>query len=623
MVRPRLTCSSAHPGSEGGGILAKTFDFTNPPFDRLRPMEVARVDRAVDVVFFRAGHKILQAGQQPDHLYVVIKGLVDEKAGDEVVTVHESGDAFDATILVNQRCRHDFVVREEVICYALPIEDFLDLVANNNAFAAFFYRDLGHKLDALAQRQAAPQALSALTLRVDRSLIHEPVRVPASTTLHEAALRMETSGQVALLVEDGERTGIATVVDLTRGAVRDRLPVDTPISEVTRWEVLGIDEGTFVFEAALAMARHKVRHLAVRRDGKITGLIDAAALLRSMAGQADALGAAIAQAGSVEELVPLGDDLVRLIRHLHETGTKLPFLTQLSSDLHRQLVARTWMLLASEDLRARACPILMGSEGRGEYLLRTDQDNGLILEDGEMPAETRSVCARVTEALIEIGFPACPGEIMLRNPDWAMPLGEWRRRIRTWVIEPSEQALMNVAIFVDAAPVAGRADLLAAAKAELRDAVAGNQAFLARFARAIDLFDTPLGLFGRMLTEGGAKSDALDLKKGGIFPLMHGVRALALEAGLEETNTLVRIRRLQDAGVLEASVARDVGDAYGFLSGLRLSTRLEKIRLHEPLDNLVRPAQISKLERDLLKDSLLIVKAFKERIRHHFRLSMF
>ena len=171
--------------------MPKAFDFSNPPFDRLRPMEVDRINHVVDVVFFRTGETIFKAGDLPDHFYVVIKGLVEERSGEELVTVHESGDGFDSEILVHQAIRHDFVVREEAICYAIPIEDFLELTANNPAFAAFFFKDMSLKLDALGQRQAAPGALGSLTTRVNQAIVHTPIFVDASTTLHEAAVHMD------------------------------------------------------------------------------------------------------------------------------------------------------------------------------------------------------------------------------------------------------------------------------------------------------------------------------------------------------------------------------------------------------------------------------------------------
>jgi CRP-like cAMP-binding protein len=220
------TCraAAAHPHQQELASIPKAFDFSGPPFDRLRPPEVDRVNQVVDIVFFRAGRKVIGAGSLPDHFYVLIKGLVEERASDEILAVHEGGDGFDSEILVYQSCRHDFFVREEAICYALPMEDFLELTANNPAFAAFFYKDTSHRLEALGQRQSGPAALGGMTTRVRQAPVNPPVFVPAETTLHEAALHMEREGQRALLVRDGNQVGIFTGVDLTRAAVAERQP---------------------------------------------------------------------------------------------------------------------------------------------------------------------------------------------------------------------------------------------------------------------------------------------------------------------------------------------------------------------------------------------------------------
>ena len=603
--------------------MPKAFDFTSPPFDRLRPMEVERVNRIVDVVFFRKDRTVLQAGALPDHFYVLIKGLIEERAGDEVIAVHESGDGFDSGILLHQTVRHDFVVREEAICYALPIEDFLELTANNTTFAAFFLKDISHKLESLSQRQASPQSFGALTMRVRQAPVNSPVFVSPATTLHEAAIAMDEAGQRALLVRDGEQVGIFTEVDLTRTAVARRQPLDTPVRDLVHYGVVGLDEDSFLFEAALLMARRKVRHLLVRRDEEIVGVLDAANVLSSLANQADPIGAMIERAATPEELAEAGERIGFLIRQLHDSGTKIGFITDLATDLNRRATARLFERTAPPGLAEHACLVVMGSEGRGEYLLKTDQDNGIILADGYAPPHWDEFRQNFTAAMIEAGFPACPGEIMVRNPMWSKPLAAWCEDLRAWVLTPDEQALMNVAIFYDAAPVVGDATLLDRAKAHLFDLLQDNAAFHARFARAIDLFDTPLGFFSTFVTERGVHKDELDIKKGGIFPLMHGVRALALQQRLPETNTVQRIRRLQAQNVFDKAFGEQLADAFNCLLGLRLSARLEKARLHKPLDNFIRPDEVSKLERDLLKDSLQIVKKLKEVVRHRFHLAMF
>jgi CBS domain-containing protein len=154
----------------------------------------------------------------------------------------------------------------------------------------------------------------------------------------------------------------------------------------------------------------------------------------------------------------------------------------------------------------------------------------------------------------------------------------------------------------------------------LIELVQGEQAFLAHFARAVDAFDTPIGLFNNLITSEGT-GDALDLKKGGIFPIVHGVRSLAIERGVLETSTDRRIIRLRDLGVLKAEFARDLSQAFRFLLMLRLDGQLAASA--GTSGTLVRPAQLSSMERHLLRDALQVVKQFREIVRHHFKLGVF
>jgi CBS domain-containing protein len=265
----------------------------------------------------------------------------------------------------------------------------------------------------------------------------------------------------------------------------------------------------------------------------------------------------------------------------------------------------------------------MGSEGRGDQILRTDQDNGLILRDGVVAEDLCGLCQAFTDALLSFGYPRCPGDVMVSNPAWAKPLAAFRDDLFSWVRAPDEAALMNIAIFYDAAPVTGDPALLADLKRYMFELIGDNAAFCAHFAKAIESFDVPLGVFSNIIVERGEHKDQLDLKKGGIFPIVHGVRALALERRLTATNTVERIRQIADMGLMDQAFATDLIEAFGFLLGLRLEARLHKLRLEQPLDNFLRPNDLNKFERDLLKDSFVIINKFKELVRHHFRLKMF
>ena len=161
--------------------------------------------------------------------------------------------------------------------------------------------------------------------------------------------------------------------------------------------------------------------------------------------------------------------------------------------------------------------------------------------------------------------------------------------------------------------MSGRVDLLRKAKAALIESMRSERVYLARFAHAVEAFETPIGLFNNL-------KSALDLKKGGIFPIVHGVRALALEHGLTETSTADRIRKLAEQNVLREDFSRELLQAFHFLSGLRLDSQLDE---QAGQGTLVKPGALTTAERDLLRDAFKIVKQFREFLRRHYNFGMF
>jgi len=299
---------------------------------------------------------------------------------------------------------------------------------------------------------------------------------------------------------------------------------------------------------------------------------------------------------------------------------KVEVIAEIVSDLNRRLLSRLFEMVAPAELRTTSCLIVMGSEGRGEQTVRTDQDNGIILAALVASESLESFRNDFSSALESFGFPPCPGNVMVCNPASSKPLSDYLADLRRWIALPDQTAHMNVAIIYDALAVAGDARLLDKVKMALIDLIRSEQAFLAHFARAVDTFETPIGLFNNLITSEGT-GDALDLKKGGIFPIVHGVRSFAIEHGLLETSTDKRIARLRDLGVLRADFARDLSQAFRYLLMLRLDGQLAASA--GASGTLVRPAQLSSMERQLLRDALQVVKEFREIVRHHFKLGAF
>lgn len=599
------------------------FDFSIPPFDRLTKAELERFEASLDVAFFRKGETIIEAGQVPASFYIVIKGQVHELDGSTVVAVHAINDCFDTTLLMERHSEHSFIVHEEAICYLLPLDELLDLTANNKAFAEFFFRDLSLKLDALRARQEIRELAPVTMARVRDAYIHPPLYVEPDTSVFAAASLMKAEKATSLLLRDGERVGIITGYDLRESAILRREPLDTPIGRSAIWDVVGIEADAFLVEGLLRMTRHGVRRLVVYEQGAVLGVLEQVDLLSFLSGQSHIITLRIDRAQTIDDLKRASEQLPQLVQVMHGQGTKIRYVTQIVAELSRRIQARLFEMTAPAELVENACLIVMGSEGRGDQILKTDQDNGLILKDGfEHPALV-DTCRRFTEGMLAFGYPLCPGGVMVNNLAWSKPLSAYRRDLRDWVVTPDDRAVMNIAIFFDATAVAGDAALLADAKSHLFDLTRSESALYAKFARRIDSVATPLGIYSDSLVEKLRPVDEIDIKKGAIFPIVHGVRALALERQITETNTGERIERLQERHVLDKPFARDITEAYEFFLGLRLKARLEKMQMEQEPNNLIRPHDMDNFERDLLKDSFGIVNRFKEVIRYHFHLQRF
>lgn len=275
-------------------------------------------------------------------------------------------------------------------------------------------------------------------------------------------------------------------------------------------------------------------------------------------------------------------------------------------------------MLVPEDLRAKACLIVMGSEGRKEQMLKTDQDNALIIENKTDIKLYEECMQKFTATLIEFGFPRCDGNIMVSNEYWRKSLDAYISEIDRWLEAPTKDDYMNLAIFFDSIAVAGNKKLLEELKHIIFTKIKDRSVFMANFAKAALLFETPIGMFTNLI----AKNNQIDMKKGGIFPIVQGIRSLSLENGVKETNTNNRIRELKKLKVLDSEFASVIEEAFDTLLNIRLNERLKVINHEQDANNFIDIKNLNKLELDLLKDSFKIVNKFKEFLTHHFKINM-
>jgi CBS domain-containing protein len=598
--------------------MAQPFDASAAPFNRLSPEEVGLVRNALDIGYFRPRETIISRNGAPDSLFIVIKGSVEERDGDDVVALRGPGDTFDSRALVQGGGSNAFIAREETLLNLLPRELTLTLINQNPRFASFFYLDIALKLDALSREEEAVRFAPLMDARVGDLSPRGAAFVEATDSIQRAGALMRELNAYALFVRDGERTGVVTRSDLVDAAIVKERPIDSPVGPFVHHPVVCVTPDDFVSTALLRMTKHNKRRLAVVAGGEIVGVLEDIDLLSFLAGNSQLVAQQIDRAASVAALALAAQKIGPQIRLLRRQGVKIETVCEIVSDLNRRLHAKMFSLVAPQSIRERGCLIVMGSEGRGEQTFRTDQDNGLILSEPVPEADLDAFRADLFDGLKACGFPPCPGEVMVRNPAWSKTVADFRADFRKQLALGDETGVMNLAIFIDAEAVAGDPELLRAARHDLIEAMRGEPVHLARFARAVDAFPTPIGLFNHLVTS-KAEGDALDLKKGGVFPIVHGVRALALEKGLAETGTAERIARLAELGTFEPQFARELTEALRYLMAMRLDAEIAE----QASTSLVRPRELTTMERDALRDAFRVAKNLRELVRRHFNLAMF
>lgn len=462
------------------------------------------------------------------------------------------------------------------------------------------------------------EMLSLVTAKVRDAYVRKPFYVDGTLDLVSVCRLLSQQALTVALVKDGERLGIFTTTDLRDALLRDTPPAALAVREVARFGLIEIDADAELFEALWLMVRHRVHRLLVRDGAQVLGVLGQLDLVSFVANHSHIVAVQIDEAVSVDDLKAAAQRIDAMVELLHDGGIKIERIARLVGELNHRLFAKAWSLLAPAELVANSCLLVMGSEGRGEQILKTDQDNALLLRDGFEFAGLAEVAARFNAALAEFGYPPCPGNIMLTNPLWRCGESAFRDTLREWVYGSASDGPMQLAIFFDAAAVAGDATLLDGMRAHLDRILAGGDAFLARFAAAADQFDEPQSWWQRLT----ARSDEqpLDLKKLGTFPIVHGVRALSLAHGVRESGTADRLRVLMASGVVDAELGRDLLEALHYLMGLKLRHQLRQRERGEAPGNLVRPSDLSTMDRDQLKDALAINKRFRALLRHRFRL---
>jgi len=338
-----------------------------------------------------------------------------------------------------------------------------------------------------------------------------------------------------------------------------------------------------------------------------------------------------ARATSYPELQEIHNALTALETAQFVASGSVPGLHRACTEFRDRLAERTLALVEAELSQGHGpaplayALISMGSDGREEQTLITDQDYLIVYADGgdeQTDEYFRIFSELLVERLAEVGFAKCSGDIMPSNPTWRGSLLQWKRRLMAIVryeYEEYAKNLMDLIVLSDARFVAGNAEIATELVEMIHDFEQSYFQVLWGMARQATEMKVGLSMFGQLWTDREGEHQGLfNIKLLGWAPLVMNIRILAVNTGLKATNTLQRIAHLQREKRLGAANAAELCEAYHILTRHRVRLQIRKLREEQADANFLDPTTLAPEDTEALRRSLASIKDLQNVIRTNF-----
>jgi len=465
---------------------------------------------------------------------------------------------------------------------------------------------------------------------VDGVCRNPAITCPPDLDVIKAACLMSDQNLAGLVVVEGDApVGILSVRDLRDLIARAGHNLEGyRVADIMHRGVITVRAKAYVFEAIFKMAKNNIHHLAVINDEQaLIGVINAIDLLSKQTHSPLYLTQEMEAAESIEELRQINGRILEMVRSAMSAGADTRSLVHLIAHFNDGFTRRIIALMDKLEgvrLPVKAAYLALGSEGRGEQTLRTDQDSAMVYADDISTADLEQ-CAcfadRLVDALAFVGIPRCPGNTMASNPQWRHSLSEWQELLEQWINVPNGEHMVNFGMFQDFRTIHGDSSLEAALHGFIHTATRSNKLFFPYVAKNIVRFPAPLGIFGRIKVERrGANRGKVDLKKAGIFAITEAASLLALENNVDKGTTWDKLEKLGQMGVLSIRDSEKISEAFSRLVNFRLQRQLSDLAAGKPLTNAIDPLRLPENSQKQLREALRSVNQLLRIIRDHYRL---
>ena len=631
-------------------IAERILDFLKdfPPFNLLPKPTLFEIARKVEIQYFEKDQIIFDQNDSPhEHFYIIYEGAIRLYRFSEnkkhIVDICDEGDLFGLRpLIMKENYLMGAAANEESILYGIPILLFNDIILNFPKVSQFLMASFAtntrnpftdkHKGKLFANISAISKIENSFTEAQTAKFTKNPITCSPKTTIQSASKIMTEKVINSIIITKNKLPiGIMTDKDVRTKIGTGLFKITDPVEKIMNSPVVTFPENITVAEAQLARLKHKVSHLCITKDGtnnsELVGIIAENDLSLIQGNNPLLLTKQIRQANDAETLKYIRKKASELTFRYLEQEIPIHFVTKVISEINTAITRRAIRLSIKKigkEPPVNFTWLALGSQGRREQLLMTDQDNALVFENvpDELLDETKNyfleLATKVNEKLNIIGFEYCPANVMASNPKWCLPIKEWKNQFKDWIKFPTSEKILNSIIFFDFELIYGNQDLYDEMAKSVFKYIQKQQIFLGFLSKATLDNPAPLGFFKQFLVEeDGENKDNFDIKSRAIRPLVDAARIFSLFYGISANNTITRYEILMEKEPQNSDVFESCANAFKILLQFRTSQGLT----NNDSGKFVDINSLSKADRLKLKSCFKPIKNVQESLKSRFKVT--
>ncbi|QCX37853.1 CBS domain-containing protein [Aureibaculum algae] len=630
-------------------IAERVFDFIKvfPPFSLLSNEKLKIISEEVKIIYLEKGKTVFKENDTyHDCFYIVRNGAVGlfrtKQNQKEMIDICDGGDIFGLrALLAQENYTLEASANEEAIIYGIPIDVFQSASENSKKINKYLITTFASNAFAPYTREQSDEIFDDYIPKDNYDIENlqaakytkKIISCSPETSVKNAALKMSKHGIGCIVIANKENfpIGIITNSDLKNNIATGKFPIDIPVKDIMSSPVKSCKKNITVTEAQLQFIKFNIEHLCVTKDGTnhspLIGILTHHDIVLSIGNNPSVLLKEIKRAKRTKNLRSVRAKAHKLLQSYLDQNIPLRHIVKIISEINDAI---TYRVIENAINKMHSAPpvafawMALGSQGRKEQLLYSDQDSALIFDDvpENLSEETKAyflkLSGHITKALHKIGYEYCPAEMMASNPEWCLSRSEWKEQFKSWILHPDEKAILLSSIFFDYNRIYGDQSMIDDLSNSIFASLDQSSMLLSLLAKDILLSPPPLGFFKQLVLEkNGEYEDFFNVKRRALMPLIDAARLLILTHNVKDiNNTALRYEKLSE---LEPE-NKELYDSCSYAFKALLKFKTKQGLVNNDSGKFINLETLSKDEKLKLKRCFKPIREIQELLKFRFKV---